>query len=360
MPRGEDPNPTTTEMPAPPAASVRPVDPVEATRHPRVQRMVQRYKRRLAQELATLGAHDELDSEKLTKLYNKAMTKAAGGGRELTAEDQRLLVTAAKKDPETGIVGDQDARDLLVNGHQKTASSLMGKYLRRKGGMSEDELLQHGLMGVMHAIDKYQDGHEANFLTYARTWINKYYQTAVGNSAETYKTQDFREAQTKARGVSNRLERENFGITPTETQLVDELIKNTGQDDNEKNRAHWGEVVRSLGEQMCSFDVSFYGEDSKSFADTAADESVNVAAEGSRDAVTQVLAQHMGELDRTEREIVARHYGLNGYQQTSVTDIAGELGRNRSSISAIYQRALGKMQASLVHSGFESGDDLLD
>lgn len=357
MPRGNDENPTNSSMPAPPAA--RPVDPVVAARDPHVHRLVQRYERRLAAELSDLGAMNELNPDRLNKLYNIAATRAAGKGTEITHQDQRMLVIAGRKDPETGEIRDQKARDLLVNSHQKTVSKLMVKHLRRNPSLNEDELLNEGLAGIAHAIDKYTDDKGANFHTYAKLWANKFMQVAIGNATTTYKSQNVREDVITARAIANKLASQNFGIKPTEEQLIDELIKQGKAKDTEASRDKWSDTIRLMDEKVCSLDVRFGDEEEgRSLVDMMADDDVRThASEAMQSSMTsQLLNEHLARLDTTEREVVKRTLGLEGYESANLAEVAEQMGSKRSTISATNQRALAKLRDSLAAEGITAED----
>ncbi len=61
--------------------------------------------------------------------------------------------------------GDQEAREMMVLGNIKLILSLMKKFTNRKDNM--DDLFQVGTIGLMKAIDNFDDSHNVRFSTYA-------------------------------------------------------------------------------------------------------------------------------------------------------------------------------------------------
>jgi RNA polymerase sporulation-specific sigma factor len=61
--------------------------------------------------------------------------------------------------------GDEEARDLLVNGNLRLVLSVVQKFTNR--GENLDDLFQVGCIGLIKAIDNFDTGHNVRFSTYA-------------------------------------------------------------------------------------------------------------------------------------------------------------------------------------------------
>ena len=77
--------------------------------------------------------------------------------------EQRRLVALAQ-------AGDRRARDTLLRTNEGLCWRVIHK-VNRFGRGSNDDLLQEALLGLNHAIDRYDATKGANFATYAQHWI---------------------------------------------------------------------------------------------------------------------------------------------------------------------------------------------
>ncbi len=76
----------------------------------------------------------------------------------LTTSEMKKLFRRLKK-------GDQQAREVLVEGNLRLVLSILQRFKNR--GESLDDLFQVGCIGLLKAIDNFQLEHEVNFSTYA-------------------------------------------------------------------------------------------------------------------------------------------------------------------------------------------------
>ena len=65
--------------------------------------------------------------------------------------------------------GDRDAEEALVRRYTRMVRMCARPYFLA-GGDSED-LIQEGMVGLLHAIREYDPGREASFRHYAQVWI---------------------------------------------------------------------------------------------------------------------------------------------------------------------------------------------
>ena len=67
--------------------------------------------------------------------------------------------------------GDEDARQLLITSNLRLVVSVAKKYANR--GLSMQDLIQEGNMGLMRAVDKFDYSKGFRFSTYATWWIRQ-------------------------------------------------------------------------------------------------------------------------------------------------------------------------------------------
>jgi len=79
--------------------------------------------------------------------------------------------------------GDEKAREQLVNANLRLVTSIAKKYQNR--GISMEDLIQEGTVGLIHAVDKYDWRRGFRFSTYATHWIRQALGRAIENHGRT-------------------------------------------------------------------------------------------------------------------------------------------------------------------------------
>jgi RNA polymerase sigma factor (sigma-70 family) len=94
--------------------------------------------------------------------------------RLLTAEEERTLLKQS-------LAGDVGARDILVLHNQGLVINIVARYrqLANKKGMTFDDLIQEGNMGLIKAIDRFKLNKNTRLSTYATWWIKQGVDRAV-------------------------------------------------------------------------------------------------------------------------------------------------------------------------------------
>lgn len=79
--------------------------------------------------------------------------------------------------------GDDKAREQLVNANLRLVTSIAKKYQNR--GIPMEDLIQEGILGLIHAVDKYDWRRGFRFSTYATHWIRQALGRAIENQGRT-------------------------------------------------------------------------------------------------------------------------------------------------------------------------------
>ena len=79
--------------------------------------------------------------------------------------------------------GDDQAREQLVNANLRLVTSIAKKYQNR--GIPMEDLIQEGILGLIHAVDKYDWRRGFRFSTYATHWIRQALGRAIENQGRT-------------------------------------------------------------------------------------------------------------------------------------------------------------------------------
>lgn len=79
--------------------------------------------------------------------------------------------------------GSKESRDLLIESNQRFVVRLAQKY--RNQGISQADLIQEGNLGLIEAIDRYDNRRRCRLISYAAWWIRLYMQRAVEQKSRT-------------------------------------------------------------------------------------------------------------------------------------------------------------------------------
>jgi RNA polymerase primary sigma factor len=207
---------------------------------------------------------------------------------------------------------------------------------RRVTGVQHEELMQEGIAGLLAALQRYDEGRENSFWTYASWWVRGAMQGVVSELGGPVVLSD-RAARRQAR--IDRARHESLRLSGREATAT-ELARDAQV--NEKDvwslRAATGPAL-GLDEPISSRD-----DHSSSFADMLADPTAHEAYEEVLDAMaTSDVPRLRAELSDREDLVVRGRYGFDGPAQP-LREIARSLGVSSERVRQIERAALRKMR----------------
>ena len=122
--------------------------------------------------------------------------------RPMTAKDEREIGRRIME-------GDKEAMNLLINANLKFVVSIAKQY--RGNGVSFDDLIEEGNMGLITAAMKFDPSKGCKFITYAVYWIKSYINKRI--------------SEANAETVANNDVYETLRNTPTEYDEEELLLK---------------------------------------------------------------------------------------------------------------------------------------
>lgn len=96
--------------------------------------------------------------------------------KPLTKEVEQIHLRLARK-------GNSESRDLLIEANQRFVIRLAQRY--RNQGIAMPDLIQEGNLGLIEAIDRYDNRRRCRLISYAAWWIRLYMQRAVEQKSRT-------------------------------------------------------------------------------------------------------------------------------------------------------------------------------
>ncbi|MCW8889295.1 MAG: RNA polymerase sigma factor RpoS [Sedimenticola sp.] len=265
-----------------------------------------------------------------TRLYLSEI----GGSKLLTAEEEVTLARLAQK-------GDMASRQRMIESNLRLVVKIARRYMNR--GLALLDLIEEGNLGLIRAVEKFDPERGFRFSTYATWWIRQTIERAIMNQTRTIRlpihvVKEINVYLRAARKLTQQLDHE-----PSADEIADLLDKPID------------EVKRMLGlnERITSVDTPFGKNADKPLLDTipdvqTEDPSDSLQAEG----MTANLDEWLSKLNDKQREVVERRFGLHGYENATLEQVANELGVTRERVRQIQMDALKRLRGILEKDGF--------
>jgi RNA polymerase nonessential primary-like sigma factor len=115
------------------------------------------------------------------------------------------------------------------------------------------------------------------------------------------------------------------------------------------------EHMLSLNERVTSIDAPIGASSDRTVADTIADTHVSDPATLLQDSdLTASLDHWLEELTEKQREVLARRFGLRGYEVSTLEEVGHEIGLTRERVRQIQVEALKRLRDIMEKQGLDS------
>jgi len=257
----------------------------------------------------------------------------------LTAEEEINLARAIAK-------GSEAARQQMIQANLRLVVKIARRYLHR--GMALDDLIEEGNIGLMRAVEKFDDAHGCRFSTYATWWIRQSVERAIMNQARTIRLpvhigKEYNAMMRATGELRGELERE-----PTDLEVAERMGKS-------EQRVH---DLQGASQFTESADVLLHEEGDFTLYDVTEDENA-VLPEDHLDASIRadLLEQWLSQLSPKEREVVSLRFGLDATQEVWTLEAIGRLmGVTRERIRQVQVGALQSLRHMMKKQQAKTGD----
>ncbi|OOZ36256.1 RNA polymerase sigma factor RpoS [Solemya velesiana gill symbiont] len=278
----------------------------------------------------TFEAGDFSGQMDATRLYLSEI----GLSQLLTAEEEVHFARLAQK-------GDMAARQRMIESNLRLVVKIARRYMNR--GLALLDLIEEGNLGLIRAVEKFDPERGFRFSTYATWWIRQTIERAIMNQTRTIRlpihvVKEINVYLRAARKLAQTLDHE-----PSSEEIADLLDKPLD------------EVKRMLGlnERITSVDAPFGKDADKPLLDTIPDrQTLDPSVSLQNEGLNANLNEWLSKLNDKQREVVERRFGLHGYENSTLEQVANELGVTRERVRQIQMDALNRLRIILEKDGF--------
>lgn len=275
-----------------------------------------------AQESSQAVDHDMAGIEDSVKMWLKRIGRIP----LLTPEQESAVARHAQ-------VGCDTCKKILIEANLRLVVSIAKKFVGR--GLSMQDLIQEGNMGLIRAVEKFDANRGFRFSTYATWWIRQAISRAISDHGRTIRVPVHTlEAVNRMLKAANSLQQQ-LGREATVAELSESL-------GIPQEKVH--DFIRAIHEPL-SLDTPVGESEDAALGEFLVDRGGETPADAAmRSIVRRRIDDVLNTLTEREREVIAMRYGLQDGQAHTLEEVARCFQVTRERIRQIEQKSLKKLK----------------
>ena len=273
----------------------------------------------------TFQPHEQDTSLTITDSVKLYLTEIGQGSLLSPAQEQELAIKAMQ--------GDKNAKNILIESNLRLVISIAKRYSGR--GMSMQDLIQEGNLGLIKAVDKFDPKRGFKLSTYATWWIKQSITRAIADQSRTIRLPvHMVETINRYKRISRDLE-QTLGHSPTTQEIASYL------DEPESKISEIERFIQApisletpIGEENDSTLGSFlFDENEKSPTDNAIDNNLQ-----------EKIKKSLSTLTPREETVIRLRYGIDDHKPKTLEEVGAIFNVTRERIRQIEAKALRKLR----------------
>jgi len=288
-------------------------------------------------EQPKLSEYEKTDNSSINDSYfdaTRAYLNDLGKSQLLTADEEKIYGKRA-------IRGDEEARKIMIESNLRLVVKISRRYLNR--GLPLLDLIEEGNLGLIRAVEKFDPERGFRFSTYATWWIRQTIERGIMNQTRTIRLPIHIVKEMNVYLKAQRQLAQKMDHEPSAEDIANHLDK----------PLKTVEKMLKLNERVTSVDVPCGKDIDKPLVESITDHA-DVSPDDSiqEDGMKSNITDWLYQLSDKQREVICRRYGLCGYENSTLEQVAQELGVTRERVRQIQMDALKRLKEILEFGGF--------
>ena len=257
-----------------------------------------------------------------------------GRSKLLTADEEKIYGTRA-------LQGDRVARKIMIESNLRLVVKISYRYLNK--GLPLLDLIEEGNLGLIRAVEKFDPERGFRFSTYATWWIRQTIERAIMDQTRTIRLPIHIVKEMNIYLKAQRHLAQTLDHEPSARDIADYLDKPLDK----------VEKMLKLNERVTSVDVPGAQNIDNPLIDSISDTGrLSHDEQIQEDCMKKNITSCVFELPEKQREVICRRYGICGYEEATLEQVAQELEVTRERVRQIQMDGLKKLKEILNANGF--------